>query len=64
MRLHKSVVIALLLVFAVPNLNSQSTISGLVTGLVTDPSKSAVGNAAVRPKSTDTSVASNSTHIS
>jgi hypothetical protein len=55
MRLSKGSVLVLVILFLIPSLHAQSTISGYVTGVVTDPSKALVGGATVTLKNPDTS---------
>jgi hypothetical protein len=55
MRFHRVVVLMIVLFLSVGSLQSQSTISGYVTGIVTDPSKAAVTNAKVAIENTATS---------
>lgn len=56
MGFHKVIVLIVVLFLSISSLRAQSTISGYVTGTVTDPSKSAVANAKVTIENTATSL--------
>ena len=61
MRFYRTAVAAVLFLLGGSNLYSQSTISGFVTGQVTDPSKAAVSNASVTLTNSDTAFSQTAT---